>query len=219
MANQTYTVRRAVTQLGSFSVREISALFAKGKLQATDEVGLAGGGWQSVEIFLKSIPQQQAPAAPSPATPGRQSGYYVTFKGQRHGPLELSKIKAMVEANLLDSSAQLENAASPGQLVGIGSVIPIVPPPLPPQAGVTAASPRSAVASPVTAPAVSSPVKPKVSYLNLWWKATLWIYLIMAVLGFLTNNLNGLAIALGAGLLLAPLKGAFWAWIIWLIRK
>lgn len=219
MANQTYTVRRAGVQLGSFSVREISALFAKGKLQATDEVGLVGGVWQTIEIFLKSIPQQQAPVAASPAMPARQSGYFVTFKGQRHGPLELSKIKAMVEANLLDSSAQLENAASPGQLLNISSVIPIVPPPLPTQAGVSAASPQVAVANPATAPAVSSPVKPKVSYLNLWWKTTLWIYLIMAVLGFLTNNLAGLAIALGAGLLLAPLKGAFWAWIIWLIRK
>jgi hypothetical protein len=41
----------------------------------------------------------------------------------------------------------------------------------------------------------------------------------MAVLGFLSNNVGGLAVALGAGLLLAPVKGAFWAWIIWLIRK
>jgi len=28
-----------------------------------------------------------------------------------------------------------------------------------------------------------------------------------------------LAVAIGAGLMLAPLKGLFWGWIYWLIKK
>ncbi|PHX83396.1 MAG: hypothetical protein CK537_06005 [Flavobacteriales bacterium] len=220
MTNQTYAVKRAGNQLGVFSSKEISALFAKGKLLANDEVGLSAGGWQFVDVFLSSIPAASAgPVAPAPVSSPRQSGYYVSFKGQRHGPLELSKIKAMVEANLLDSSATLESVAMPGQVVSIDSVVPVLPPPLPAAAPVVAQ--YSTIVSPVPLLATSAgkPTKPKVSYLSLWWKVTLWIYAIMAILGFLSNNLAGLAVALGAGLLLAPVKGAFWAWIIWLIRK
>lgn len=223
MANQTYTVRRASNQLGVFSSREISALFTKGKLLENDEVGLAGGGWQLVDIFLKSLPQQtpaaQVPVAQTPSVTPRQSGYYVSFKGQRHGPLELSKIKAMVEANLLDSTAMLESVITPGHLVGIDSVVPTVPPPLPASSRTAVVNNQMLSGSTVSTSAPSLPVKPKVTFLNLWWKASLWVYLIMVVLGFLTNNLAGLAVALGAGLILAPIKGAFWAWIIWLIRK
>lgn len=219
MANQTYAVKRAGNQLGVFSSNEISALFAKGKMLASDEVWISVGGWQLVDVFLRSVPAASAaPVAPTPVSSPRQSGFYVLFKGQRHGPLELSKIKAMVEANLLDSSATLESVAMPGQVVSIDSVVPVVPPPLPAAAPVVVQnSPASHV--PLLATSAGTRAKPKVSYLSLWWKATLWIYSIMAVLGFLSNNLPGLAVALGAGLLLAPVKGAFWAWIIWLIRK
>jgi hypothetical protein len=219
MAIQTHAVRRSGNQLGVFSSREISALFSKGKLLASDEVGLSAGAWQPVEAFLRSVPAPSpVPAGSASVASPRQSGYYVSFKGQRHGPLELSKIKAMVEANLLDSTATLESINSPGQVVMIDSVIPVVPPPLPVAARVVPLAGQATVSPSSPAPA-TQPVKPKVSFLNLWWKATLWIYGIMAVLGFLSNNLPGLAVALGAGLILAPLKGAFWAWIIWLIRK
>ena len=221
MANQTYTVRRGSNQLGVFSAREVSALYAKGRLLAGDEVGLLGGAWQGVDAFLKSNPQQASvpPVAATSSALPRHTGYYVTFKGQRHGPLELSKIKAMIEANLLDSTAMLEGISTPGRVVPIDSVIPIVPPPLPPSAQAPVAHPQQGpVVAPIS-PGSSPSVKPKVSYFNLWWKATLWIYGIMAVFGFLANNVPGLAIALGAGLILAPIKGAFWAWIIWLIRK
>lgn len=219
MANQTYAVRRAGNQLGVFSSKEISALFAKGKLLSNDEVGLSTGSWQLVDAFLRSIPATSAgPVSPGLVSSPRQSGFYVSFKGQRHGPLELSKIKAMVEANLLDSSATLESVTKPGHVVSIDSVVPVVPPPLP-AAPVVALNGPTVSPVPLSATSAAQPAKPKVSYLNLWWKATLWIYVIMAVLGFLSNNLAGLAVALGAGLLLAPVKGAFWAWIIWLIRK
>lgn len=219
MANQTYAVRRAGNQLGVFSSKEISALFAKGKLLSSDEVGLSTGGWQPVDAFLRSIPAASAgPFSPGPLSSPRQSDFYVSFKGQRYGPLELSKIKAMVEANLLDSSATLESMTTPGHVVSIDSFVPMVPPPLP-AAPVVALNSTKASSIPLSATSAAQPAKPKVSYLNLWWKTTLWIYAIMAVLGFLSNNLAGLAVALGAGLLLAPVKGAFWAWIIWLIRK
>lgn len=220
MANQTYAVRRAGNQLGVFSSREISALFAKGKLLSSDEVGLSTGGWQPVDAFLRSIPAASAgPFSPGPLSSPRQSDFYVSFKGQRYGPLELSKIKAMVEANLLDSSATLESVAMPGQVVSIDSVVPVVPPPLPSAAPVVATNSPKVSPVPLLATSAGQPTKPKVSYLSLWWKTTLWIYAIMAVLGFLSNNVSGLAVALGAGLLLAPVKGAFWAWIIWLVRK
>ena len=41
----------------------------------------------------------------------------------------------------------------------------------------------------------------------------------MAVLGYLNNRGSGLAAMMGAGVLLAPLKGAILAWIIWAVRK
>ncbi len=195
-------------------------MFSKGKLLASDEVGLSVGNWELVDAFLKSVPvPPPAPVVSTSIVSPRQSGYYVSFKGQRHGPLELSKIKAMVEANLLDSSATLESVTTPGHVVMIDSIVPVVPPPLPVAARVAPFAIQSSSVSPASPTPATQPVKPKVSFLNLWWKATLWIYGIMAVLGFLSNNLPGLAVALGAGLLLAPVKGAFWAWVIWLIRK
>jgi hypothetical protein len=38
-------------------------------------------------------------------------------------------------------------------------------------------------------------------------------------LGYLNSREAGLATAIGAGLILAPLKGLFWGWIYWLIKK
>jgi hypothetical protein len=68
-------------------------------------------------------------------------------------------------------------------------------------------------------PASSGAKTNKVSYLNLWLKTTLWIYGIGLLLGFLAAGTYGLGVSLAAGLLLAPIKGAFWAWIIWLFKK
>jgi hypothetical protein len=220
MSNQTYAVKRGGGELGAFSIKELAALFAKGKLLATDEVCHGPGNWQFLEVFLKNTPVP----APSPVVASlppiqRQPGYYVTYKGQRHGPLELSKIKAMIDANLLDSSATLESVLTPGKVVRIDTVISIVPPPLPAPSTASAANNQATFVSPVPSLTAAQPAKPKVSYMSLWLKSTLWIYLIMAVVGFLANNLAGLAVALGAGLILAPIKGAFWAWIIWLIKK
>jgi hypothetical protein len=39
------------------------------------------------------------------------------------------------------------------------------------------------------------------------------------VLGYLNAGESGLATAIGAGLILAPIKGLFWGWIYWLIKK
>ena len=60
---------------------------------------------------------------------------------------------------------------------------------------------------------------PKITYWACWWKATWVLYLIGCVLGFLVAGPFGFGYALGAGLLLAPLKGLFWGWIYWLIKK
>jgi hypothetical protein len=76
----------------------------------------------------------------------------------------------------------------------------------------------SASATKSTSPP-AKPAKSKVSYLNLWWKTSLWIYGIGAVFGYLAGNLSGFIAALLLGLLLAPIKGAFWAWIIWLFKR
>lgn len=216
MSHQIHPVRRSGKQLGMFSSIEIRSLHAKGRLQSGDEVGLANGGWQPIDAFLKSLPLSQP--APSSAM-SHSSGYFVIFKGQRHGPLELSKIKAMVDANLLDSTAQLESVSSPGHHLSISSVVPNSPSPPVPTPNVMATSSQPGAASASFAPAAVNSTKSKGSYVTLWWQTTLWIYLIMALLGFLSYSLGGLAAALGAGLILAPIKGAFWAWIIWLFRK
>ena len=60
---------------------------------------------------------------------------------------------------------------------------------------------------------------PKVTYWACWWRATWVIYLIGCVMGFLSGGGGGLGYAIGAGLILAPLKGLFWGWIYWLIKK
>ncbi len=60
---------------------------------------------------------------------------------------------------------------------------------------------------------------PKVTYLACWWKATWILFLLGCVLGFLNAGEAGLATAIGVGLILAPLKGLFWGWIYWLIKK
>jgi hypothetical protein len=41
----------------------------------------------------------------------------------------------------------------------------------------------------------------------------------LVVIGFLGGNVDGMIGGLVVGLLVAPIKGAFWGWIIWLIKK
>lgn len=215
MSSQGHPVRRSGKELGIFSPKEICSLHADGRLRAGDEVGLVGGGWQDIDTFVKSMPK--SPTASSMSTVASHTSiYFVIFKGQRHGPLEFSKIKAMMDAKLIDSTARLESVSAPGQSYSISSVVPISPSPV---TNSVIPNPQSGSSISSAAPVASNLAKPKTSYLHLWWQTTLWIYLIMALLGFLSYNLSGLAAALGAGLLLAPIKGAFWAWIIWLFRK
>ena len=60
---------------------------------------------------------------------------------------------------------------------------------------------------------------PKLSYWACWWKATWVLLLLGCLLGFFNAGESGLAMAMGAGLILAPIKGLFWGWIYWLIKK
>ncbi len=58
--------------------------------------------------------------------------------------------------------------------------------------------------------------KPKVTFLECWLMASLWIFAVIAILGLLLGSLiDGLSI----GIMVAPIKGAFWGWIIWLTTK
>ncbi len=69
------------------------------------------------------------------------------------------------------------------------------------------------VASATSAPA---PAKPKATFLKCWLTASFWIFAVIATLGFLLGSpTDGLTV----GIMVAPLKGAFWGWIIWLITK
>ncbi len=60
---------------------------------------------------------------------------------------------------------------------------------------------------------------PKVTYWSCWWRATWVLYLIACVMGYLNARGEGLAWAMGAGLITAPLSGRFCGWIYWLIKK
>jgi hypothetical protein len=60
---------------------------------------------------------------------------------------------------------------------------------------------------------------PKITYWACWWRATWVLFLIGCALGFLSAGGQGLAVSMGAGLILAPIKGFFWGWLYWLIKK
>ncbi len=60
---------------------------------------------------------------------------------------------------------------------------------------------------------------PKVTYWACWWKASWALFLIGCTLGFLSGGGGGLGYAIGVGLFAAPVKGLFWGWIYWLIKK
>jgi len=224
---KTYQVRRASISLGLFNERELRALLQKGKLLPDDEIDQGAGQWGAVGAFVAALPSaspsgasaaQRQGSAPS-VTPGRH--FYLHAGGNRVGPLELSKLEGMVQAGLLDASAMLEDVTQPGHLVPVGDHVPLptqAATVMSPAPGATLSS-TAAAASFSPPPAPVAPAKSKVSYLGLWWKTTLWIYGIGAVLGYLAGNLNGFIGALVLGVLLAPIKGAFWAWIIWLFKR
>jgi len=225
---KNYQVRRAAISLGLFNERELRALMQRGKLLATDEIDEGSGKWGQLGAFIATLPAPmaataQTPARPVPgsAVPGRN--FYLHAGGQRIGPLERSKIVGMAQSGLIDLSAMLEDVALPGQLDPIADhvTLPTLTPscaPAPAVPGtVPSISPSPVLATPPPIP--PKPVTKKVSYLDLWVKATLWIYGLGALFGYLAGNMDGFLTALVLGILLAPLKGAFWAWIIWLFKK
>jgi hypothetical protein len=224
----TYQVRRASASLGLFSERELRALVQKGKLLPTDEIDEGAGNWNSLGTFMAGLPQASSVASASVRTsssaqPAPTAGrhFYLHAGGSRIGPLELSKITGMAQAGLIDATARLEDVTQPGNLVPAGDHVPLPTP----AATVTSPAPvassnsSAAVAMSSPSPVPVASAKSKVSYLELWWKTTLWIYGIGAVFGYLAGNLNGFIGALVLGLLLAPIKGAFWGWIIWLFKR
>jgi len=225
----TFQVRRASASLGLFNERELRALVQKGKLLPTDEIDEGSGNWNSLGTFMAALPQAAVSVASasvrtsSSAQPAPTAGrhFYLHANGSRIGPLELSKITGMSQAGLIDATARLEDVTQPGNLVPAGDHVPLPTP----AATVTSPTPVASSNSPAAAtsftppPVPVAPIKSKVSYLELWWKTTLWIYGIGAVLGYLAGNLNGFIGALVLGVLLAPIKGAFWAWIIWLFKR
>ena len=228
---KTYQVRRASASLGLFNERELRALVQKGKLLPTDELDQGSGQWGSLGTFMASLPPvavsaSPRPAASAPAAVGRH--FYLHAQGSRVGPLELSKLEGMAQAGLIDATAMLEDVAVPGQLVPVGNHVALPSPdpvPSPSVQPVFNHTPPSTTPSPAVAPVAPSQVapsstgKPKASFLDLWLKATLWIYGLGALFGYLAGNLDGFLAALVVGLLVAPLKGAFWGWIIWLFKK
>lgn len=221
---KTHQVRRAKASLGLFNERELRALVQKGKLLPTDEVDDGAGKWIDLGAYMAALPasgasapqaaEQQASIAPVPVR-----HFYLHAGGKRIGPLEHSKISGMAQAGLVDATAMLEDVSLPGHLDPIDKHVQLTP-----QAAKVAAPAsvvtlnRSASVTKST-PTPATPAKSKVSYLNLWWKTSLWIYGIGAVFGYLAGNLSVFIAALLLGLLLAPIKGAFWAWIIWLFKR
>lgn len=221
---KTHQVRRATASLGLFNERELRALVQKGKLFPTDEVDDGAGKWIDLGAFMAALPvsgasapqaaEQQASIAP---VPGRH--FYLHAGGNRIGPLELSKISGMAQAGLVDAKAMLEDVSLPGQLDPIGNHVQLTPQAAKVAAPAPVVTLNSSASVTKSTPPPAKPAKSKVSYLNLWWKTSLWIYGIGAVFGYLSGNFSGFIAALLLGLLLAPIKGAFWAWIIWLFKR
>ena len=220
-------VRRSNATLGEFNDVEIGRLLAKGRLQATDEVRADSGQWVSLAVYAQSL-APIAQAGSSTATPGRPlaRGFYVHYQGSRHGPFDVSKLEAMVQAGLLDASAMVEpsDGSSPASPIGSLVASPLPPPIVASPAGQPFIGGRGqatpmpgGVKADMSAGASSS--AGKASYLGLWMQCSFWIYVAMALLGYLNNTGRGLAVMMGAGIILAPVKGAILAWIIWAVRK
>ena len=222
------SVRRNGAALGEFNDAEIGRLLAKGRLQATDEVRADSGQWVPLGVYAQSLAPIASHAGSSTATPGRPAarGFFVHYQGRRHGPFDIPKLEAMVRTGLLDASAMVEPADGSAPASPIGSLVALPLPP--PVAQGQAVQPFAGGGAPTaTLPGAddsdssgdSSSAQGNQSFMELWIVCSFWIYVGMAVLGYLNNRGSGLAAMMGAGVLLAPLKGAILAWIIWAVRK
>ena len=222
------SVRRNGAALGEFNDAEIVRLLAKGRLQATDEVRADSGQWVPLGVYAQSL-APIAQAGSLTATPGRPAarGFFLHYQGRRHGPFDIPKLEAMVRTGLLDASAMVEPADGSAPASPIGSLVALpLPPPVTlgqavqPVAGgggsQTATIPGTDASD---SSGDSSSAQGNQSFMELWIICSFWIYVGMAVLGYLNNRGSGLAAMMGAGVLLAPLKGAILAWIIWAVRK
>lgn len=230
---KTFQVRRSSASLGLFNERELRALAQKGKLLPSDEVDEGAGKWSSLASFLATLPAPSgsspvASASPNASVSSPQGrNFYLHSDGRRIGPLELSKLEGMSKAGLIGASAMLEDVTNLGQLVPVVVHLTLptnVASPSSPHLTSNSAQSQSISSVASSAPKASAAVKfpapkAKVTYFELWWKTSLWIYGIGAVFGYLAGNLGGLIVSLVLGLFLAPIKGAFWAWIIWLFKR
>jgi hypothetical protein len=61
--------------------------------------------------------------------------------------------------------------------------------------------------------------KEEVSYWSCWWTATWVLFVGRCLLGYLSYGEQGLGVAIGSGIIAAPLGGLFFGWIYWLIKK
>lgn len=222
-----YQIRRGGATLGLFNPGEISRLLASGKLRLTDELEQAPGSWVALAAYSQSIGAQ--PASPIGVTPqfsppsASTQNFYVHFNGVRTGPLELSKIVGLAKSGVINASAMLEDIATPGVLIPLTRHVSL---PAAQSAPATVVSPVSVSSAPsysqtvvTSSAATAAPTKSKVTFLECWLKASLWIYAAIVIIGFLGGNVDGLIGGLIIGILVAPIKGAFWGLIIWLIKR
>lgn len=222
--DKTFSVRRTGSHLGLFRLQEIHALCAKGKLGDADEVQDESGSWVSLGLFVRANP---LPSSISPAPSAKAGSHslgpscHVHDNGKRIGPLEISKLEGMVKIGLLNSSSRVELPGSTPPYPSLAEYLTIpVPPPLPPvEACRAAVPPNTTVVGSSKSSSGGAPPRNGVSYLDIWWKATLVIYILGVLLGYLSQGPQGMAFSMGAGIVVAPIKGAFWAWIIWLFRR
>jgi hypothetical protein len=221
------SVRRNGAALGEFNDAEIGRLLAKGRLQSTDEVRADSGQWVPLGVYAQSL-APIAQTGSSTATPGRPAarGFFVHYQGRRHGPFDIPKLEAMVRTGLLDASAMVEPADGSAPASPIGSLLASSLPQ--PVAQGQAVQPVVGGGVPTaTLPGAddsdssgdSSSAQGNQSFMELWIVCSFWIFVGMAALGYLNNRGRGLAAMMGAGLLLAPIKGAILAWIIWAVRR
>jgi len=223
MTSASLTIRRKGAILGLFSHAEMVSLLAKGKLLPTDEVSNDKSGWISLRDYLSS---QQAPPAPGLGRlehHGDRGVCFVHVRGQRVGPLEVSKLEAMLRADVLTADATVE---TPGMSPPYPSLAVFLGIPTVPRINPNVSWPKP-IATPIDEPDEqpvsqtqrAAVVERRTGYLQLWWKTTLVIFVVGVLLGYLSNGPQGMGMAIGAGLIGAPLKGAFWAWIIWVFRR
>lgn len=59
----------------------------------------------------------------------------------------------------------------------------------------------------------------KVTFLSCWLKASAFIYVFYAILGYGNAGSHGLAVQMGAGIIRAPLMGLIVGWIWWLAKR